>query len=71
MVQYNFPTKGNVYEYCANEIMRYDRKLKLQRKRELAERLKIRDSLASIGKGPQAATTAKGKLREQRRMLEL
>ena len=51
LLHHNFPKQGNIYEYCANEILRYDRKLKIQRKRELAHRLKIREGLAAIGKG--------------------
>ena len=29
LVQYNLPRKGNIYEFCANELLKYERKLKL------------------------------------------
>lgn len=39
---------SNLYEYCAAELLRYERKLQVQRKKDLENRLKIREEIKRV-----------------------
>lgn len=47
LCQYGLPT-GDLYEFSALTILRYEKKLKVQKKKELADRLKQRTEANSL-----------------------
>lgn len=42
MCKYGLPT-GDLYEFSALQVLRYEKKMKTQKKKELEDRLKVRE----------------------------
>ena len=53
---------SNLYEYCAAELLRYERKLQVQRKKDLENRLKLREEIKRVQMTATMSSAAQTKL---------